>query len=386
MFECHNLGAVQLKGLPEPVQAWSVRGESAVESRFEALRAPRLTPLIGRNEELDLLLRRWREVARGEPKVVLISGEAGIGKSRLLAALEERLQDEPCTRLRYFCSPYHQESPLYPIIAHLERTAGFTRNDTALNKLGKLQALLGTGVKLDEDTSLLADLLSIPAEDLPSSLNLSPQRRKERTFEALTRRLETLAMERPVLMLIEDMHWADPSSRELFDLTIEGLVGRPILLVMTFRTEFHAPWIGRAGVSLLTLSRLDRRDVASMAVRVASQAIPSELIDRIATQTDGVPLFIEELTRAVVEAGLPASGEVAQLAVPGSLQASLLARLDRLQTGKTIAQIGAVIGRTFSYELVAAVAGLPEPALRQGLEQLVGSGLVFERGGTCQRL
>ena len=236
MFECHNLGAVQLKGLPEPVQAWSVRGESAVESRFEALRAPRLTPLIGRNEELDLLLRRWREVARGEPKVVLISGEAGIGKSRLLAALEERLHDEPCTRLRYFCSPYHQESPLYPIIAHLERTAGFTRNDTALNKLGKLQALLGTGVKLDEDTSLLADLLSIPAEDLPSSLNHSPQRRKERTFEALTRRLETLAMERPVLMLIEDMHWADPSSRELFDLTIEGLVGRPILLVMTFRT------------------------------------------------------------------------------------------------------------------------------------------------------
>ncbi len=174
LFECRDLGAVQLKGLPGPVQAWSVQGESAVESRFEALRATRLTPLIGRSEELDLLLRRWREVAGGEFRVVLISGEPGIGKSRLLAALEERLQDEPCTRLRYFCSPYHQESPLYPIIAHLERTAGFTRNDTASDKLGKLQALLASGVTSDEDTSLLADLLSIPTDDmLPSSQPLA---------------------------------------------------------------------------------------------------------------------------------------------------------------------------------------------------------------------
>ncbi len=181
-------------------------------------------------------------------------------------------------------------------------------------------------------------------------------------------------------MLVEDMHWADPSSRELFDLTIERLAGFPILLVMTFRPEFQAPWIGRAGVTLLTLSRLDRRNIASMAAQVASQAIPAELIERIATQTDGVPLFIEELTRSVVEAGIPASGAAARLAVPDTLQASLLARLDRLPAAKAVAQIGAVIGRTFSYELIAAVAGLPEPRLREGLEQLIGSGLAFERG------
>ena len=380
LFECRDLGAVQLKGLPEPVQAWSVRGESAVESRFEALRAPRLTPLIGRNEELDLLLRRWREVAGGKSRVVLISGEPGIGKSRLLAALDERLQDEPCTRLRYFCSPYHQDSPLYPIIAHLEHAAGFNRNDTTLSKLGKLQALLSSSVKPDADTSLLAGLLSISTDAVLPIPNLSPRRRKERTFEVLIRRLETLATQRPVLMLVEDAHWADPSSIELLDLTIDRLMGPSILLVMTFRPEFHAPWVGRAGVSLLTLSRLDRRNVASMAMKIAPQAMSSELIEHIVTQTDGVPLFIEELTRAVVEAGLPAPGAIARLAVPDTLQASLLARLDRLPAAKAVAQIGAVIGRTFSYELIAAVAGLREPLLREGLEQLVGAGLAFRRG------
>ena len=380
LFECRDLGAVQLKGLPEPVQAWGVQSESDVESRFEALRATRLTPLIGRGEELDLLLRRWREVAGGESRVVLISGEPGIGKSRLLAALEERLRDERCMRFRYFCSPYHQESPLHPIIAHLERTAGFKRGDPAADRLGKLQALLATGLMSDEDTSLLAGLLSIPTDGLLPNLNLSPQRRKERTFEALIGRLGALATERPVLMLVEDMHWADPSSRELFDLAIERLAASPMLLVMTFRPEFHSPWIGRAGVSLLTLSRLDRRGIASMAAQVASRAMPVELIERIATQTDGIPLFVEELTRAVVEAGLFASDGAAGFAVPDTLQASLLARLDRLPAGKPVAQIGAVIGRSFSYELIVAVAGLPEPALRQGLEQLVGSGLVFERG------
>ena len=249
-----------------------------------------------------------------------------------------------------------------------------------MSKLDKLQALLASSVESDADTSLLADLLSISTDASPPIPNLSPQRRKERTFEALIRRLETLATERPVLMLVEDAHWADPSSTELFDLTIDRLMGSSILLVMTFRPEFHAPWIGRAGVSLVALSRLDRRNVASMAIKVASQAMSSELIERIVTQTDGVPLFIEELTRALVEAGLPASGAATRLAVPDTLQASLLARLDRLPAAKAVAQIGAVIGRTFSYELIAAVSGLPEPALQEGLEQLVELGLAFERG------
>jgi predicted ATPase/class 3 adenylate cyclase len=379
LFEYHDLGAVALKGLPNPVSAWSVRGESGLESRFEALRPDGLTPLVGRQEELDLLVRRWRQAAKGNAKVVLISGEPGIGKSRLLVALEQRMQNEPCT-LRFFCSPHHREHPLYPIIEHLKHAADFSRSDTPSAMLGKLQALLGCSRGSDRNLLLLADLLSIPVEGISTLLNLSPQRRKELMFEALIRRLDALAESRPVLMLVEDMHWADPSTRELFDLTIERLVGRSILLVMTFRSEFDAPWIGRADVSLMALSRLTRNDTASMTARVASRAIPSALIERVAEQADGVPLFIEELTRAVIEAGPMAAEAETRLAVPGTLHASLLARLDRLARGKSVAQVGAVIGRTFSFELLAKVAGMPEPELREGLTQLADSGLVLERG------
>jgi hypothetical protein len=377
LFHCRDLGAVALKGLPEPVHTWLVQGESGVESRFEALRAGRLTPLIGREEELDLLLRRWRQAVQGEGRVVLLSGEAGIGKSRLITALQERLRAEPCTRLRYFCSPYHQDSPLYPIIGQLERAAGFTRGDTHADKLGKLRALLAATATSGEDVALLADLLTIPNEGVLPALDLSPQQRKKRTFEALLRQGEVLARVKPVLMLVEDAHWIDPSSRELFDLIIDRLAGLPMLLVMTFRPEFQAPWIGRAGVSLLTLSRFDRRETATMAAEVAARAIPPDLIERIVLQTDGVPLFIEELTRAVLEVGL---GDASRLAVPETLQASLIARLDQLPAAKTVAQVGAVIGRSFSHELVAAVAQLPESTLTNGLQQLVGSGLAFQRG------
>jgi tetratricopeptide (TPR) repeat protein len=212
------------------------------------------------------------------------------------------------------------------------------------------------------------------------ALNLSPQQRRERTFAALARQGEALARVQPVLMLVEDAHWADPSSRELFDQVIDRLPELPMLLVMTFRPEFQAPWIGRAGVSILTLSRFDRREAATMAAQVAARAIPAELIERIVAHTDGVPLFIEELTHAVLESGLSPTGDASRLAVPESLQASLLARLDRLPAAKEVAQIGAVVGRSFSYAQIATLASRPEPDLRRALDQLVASGLAFQRG------
>jgi class 3 adenylate cyclase/predicted ATPase len=380
LFECRYLGAVEIKGLPEPVESWAVHGESAVKNRFEALHSAELTPLIGRGEEVDLLLRRWRQAESDEGNVVLISGEPGIGKSRLLAALVERLRGEPCTRLRLFCSPYHQDSPLYPVIAQMEHAAGFVRDDTTESKLGKIRAMLVGATASDENTTLVAELLVLPADASLPVLELSPQRRKERTFAVLMRQLAALAANQPVLMLVEDAHWADPSTRELFDQVIESIAGLPVLLVMTCRPEFEMPWTGRARVSVLTLGRLDARDTAALAASVAARAMAPELIERIVEQTDGVPLFVEELTRAVSEAGPSVAAGIERLAVPETLQASLLARLDRLPEAKTVAQIGAVIGRSFSHELVGAIAGLPEPALQDGLAQLVGAGLAFEDG------
>jgi tetratricopeptide (TPR) repeat protein len=232
----------------------------------------------------------------------------------------------------------------------------------------------------DEDTALLAELLSLPTEGVLPALNLSPQRRKELTFVALVRQGEALARVQPVLMLVEDAHWVDPSSCEWFDLVIERLAGLPILLVMTFRPEFHAPWVGRARVSLVTLSRFDRRDAATMATQVAARVIPAELTERIVAHTDGVPLFIEELTRTLVEAGLSPKSDASRMVVPETLQASLIARLDRLPAAKEVAQIGAVVGRSFSHAQIAALVSRPEPDLCRALDQLVASGLAFQRG------
>ena len=356
-----------------------MRGETALASRSEALSGGTLTPMIGRDEELDLLLRRWRQAKSGEGRMVLISGEPGIGKSRLIVELEQRIAAEPHVSLRYFCSPHYQDSPLHPIIARWEQAAGFVRGDGSAEKLRKLEAMLLPGGTSAEDVALIADLLSVPTDERYPKLEYSPQRKKQKTFEALIRRLAGLARTDPVLLLFEDAHWADPSTLELLETTMDRLAELPALLVVSFRPEFTAPWIGRAGVSLIAMSRLDRRESAVLAKRVTlAHALPAALLDRIVAQTDGVPLFIEELTKAVLETAVQPEG--ATLAVPDTLQASLMARLDRLPAAKTVAQIGAVIGRSFSYELIAAVAELPEPALREGLGQLVGSGLAFERG------
>jgi len=381
LFAYRDLGPLAVKGIADTPTAWLVLGPSAAGSRSEALYAAPVTPLIGREDELSALLRAWRQAKSGEGRLVLISGEPGIGKSRLLAALEEQLTLKPHTSLRYFCSPLHQDSTLHPIVTRWEQAASFARGDSADERLSKLEAILKPAGVPSEDVALIAAMLSIPTDDRYPQLELSTQRRKQRTFGALQRWLERLTRNQPVLMLFEDAHWADPSSLELLDTLIDRLQELPILLVTSFRPEFSAPWVGRAGASLTVLSRLNRRDSEALAAQVAAEStLPDELLQRIVEQTDGVPLFIEELTRSVLEISVSSTASPLSLAVPDTLQASLMARLDRLPAAKQVAQIAAVIGRDFPYPLLATAASLPEARLEQALGELVASGLASRRG------
>ena len=331
-----------------------------MESRFEALHASGLTELVGREEELELLLRRWSKAKTGEGQVVLLSGEAGIGKSRLTAALMERLDCEPHTRFRYFCSPQHTDSALYPIIGQMERAAGFAHDDTAQAKLDKLDAVLAQTSTSKQDAALFAEMLSLPNDGRYPALDLDPQQRRQKTLEALTAQMEALSRQKPVLMIFEDAHWTDPTSLETFGRVVDRVRSLPVLLIVTFRPEFEPPWIGRPYVTALTINRLAQRDIEAMIDRVVgNKLIPASVRQDIIERTDGIPLFVEEMTKAVLEAG---SEEEAQrtaatvpstaLAVPASLHASLMARLDRLGAAREVAQIGAAIGREFSHALL----------------------------------
>jgi predicted ATPase/class 3 adenylate cyclase len=390
-FNYRNVGPATLKGWAQPIPAWEVLGASGVESRFAALHKTRLTPPIGRDEEIDLLLRRWQKAALGEGSAVILTGEAGIGKSHIAQALEEQLKETgPHITVRFFCSAHHTNSALYPFICQLERAARFERTDAPDAKFAKIAALLGqSGAAPEQIVPPLANLLSVPADGRYHLADESPQKRKETTLAALLMQLNALATHQPVLVMFEDAHWADPTSLEVLTLTLERITQLRVLLLITARPDFMPPWPGHAHVTTVSLTRLNRRDGAALIERVtAGKALPAEVMDQILARTDGVPLFVEELTKTVLEAGLLQERDghyvldrpLPLMAIPTTLHASLMARLDRLAPVREVAQIGAVVGREFSYELLSFVAGLPGERLEDALSQLVRSELIFCRG------
>jgi class 3 adenylate cyclase len=384
LFEFEGLGAQDLKGIAAPVRAWMALRPSSVESRFDALHASGLTELVGREEELELLLRRWSKAKVGEGQVVLLSGEPGIGKSRLTAALLERF----ATRLRYFCSPQRTDSALYPIISQMERAAGFTHDDNTKAKLDKLDEMLAQSSTSAQDTALLAEMLSLPNDGRFPALELTPQQRRQRTLEALVSQIVALSRQNPLLMIFEDAHWTDPTTLELFGRLVDRIPTLRVLLIVTFRPEFEPPWIGRPYVTPLTINRLAEREVGALIDGViGNKKLPANIRQDIIERTDGIPLFVEEMTRAVLEAKDEETAErtVAavpspSIAVPPSLHASFMARLDRLGTAKEVAQIGAAIGREFTHALLAAVVRKPEHDLGPALDRIVRAGLLFRQG------
>ena len=391
LFEYQAVGPLALDGFPGTVPAWRITSANVAESRFDALHKTRLTPFSGREEELALLLRQWCKARAGEGQVVLISGEPGIGKSRIVAHLAECItEQERYTRLLYQCSPYYRDTSLYPFTAQLERYAVIASDDPPTRRLDKLEAIVAIhGPSRQSAMPLLAALLGIPTGERYPPITLTPMQQRRQTLAALLDQLEALAQRQPVLLVFEDVHWADPTSIELLDLMVERIRRLAILTLITFRPEFEPSWAGLANVSALTLQRLGRRDVQAIVGGVADgRTLPSEVMEQIVSKADGVPLFIEELTKAILESGLVTkdessyqlSGPLPLLAIPLTLQDSLMARLDRLGPAKEIAQIGAAIGREFPYDLLRAVARIDDTALRDALDRLEAAELASSRG------
>jgi class 3 adenylate cyclase len=357
LFDYRDLGRHMLKGFSEPVHVRQVLGVSKVESRFEAQHQSGTSPLLGRQEELELLLRRWEQAKCGEGRVVLLTGEPGIGKSRIARALRDQLSSDPHTSLSYFCSPYHQDSALYPNISQLNRAAGIERDDSAVAKLDKLQSLLAqSSLNLAQDMPLFAALLSISGSDRFPLPEMTPQRRKARTLDALLDHMKRLAKHQPILMLFEDLHWIDPTSLELLSLAIEQIRDQRILLLATARPEFAPPWPGHQHISTVSLNRLGRTEGEALIASISKgKPLPPEVRDQITARTDGVPLFIEELTKTILESGLlreaddhyELTGPLPPVAIPSTLHASLLSRLDRLASVKDVVQIGPSLVVTF---------------------------------------
>jgi class 3 adenylate cyclase/predicted ATPase len=388
LFELEDLGPRVIKGIDRPTRAWAVLQASSVASRFEALHPMGLTALVGRKEELELLQRCWFKATGNEGQVVLLSGEAGIGKSRLTTAFLESLADEGHVRLRYFCSPQHTDSALYPIVGQMERAAGLTRVDPPQTKLDKLDSVLKQTSTSAQDAALFAEMLSLPNDGRYPTLELTPQQRRQRTLEALVLQGEALARSCPVLMVFEDAHWADPTSLELFGRVVDWVRTRSVLLIVTFRPDFEPGWAGKH-VTPLSLTRLAPREVGVIIDHiVGNNPLPANIRQDIIERTDGIPLFVEEMTKAVLEAESEGEGQRAAAlvpsrasAVPATLHASLMARLDRLGPAKELAQVGAAIGREFSHFLLTAVVRKPEMELQTALDRLIGAGLLLQQGG-----
>ena len=375
-FEYESLGERTLKGFAAPVAVWRVLGETSVETRFAATRAPDRRAFVGRSEESSLLANLWQRACKGEGRALVISGEAGMGKSRLADVLVEQVMHERCYRVTCQCSPYHTNSALHPVVRHLERAAGFAREDGDTEKLDKLEAMLRTsGAVTASDASLVADLLSLPTTRYPP-LELSPPERKAATLAALVDLLTGLARAAPVLLLLEDAHWIDPTTKELWIRLIDRISASRMLALVTARPEFASPWKERSQASSLELSRLTPTEAAALvAATAAPRVLERALVDNIVAKSDGVPLYVEELTKAVLESSTPG-----QPSVPATLQDSLMARLDRLGPAKEIAQVAAVIGHYFSHPLLAALVSQSAGELEGSMNGLIAAGVVYRRG------
>jgi predicted ATPase len=378
-FACQLLGTPRLKGVAQPLAVYRVLYESMARSRLEAAGSAGLSPLVGRKQEIGLLRERWAQVKDGSGQVVLLSGEAGIGKSRLAQVLKEQVAAEPQAWLTSCqCSPYHQYSALYPMIDLLERVAlRFEREEPSQQKLRKLEGFLAQyGLSLVEAVPLFAALLSLPLPADYAPLHMSPEQQKQQTLHALLRILLRIATQQPVLFVMEDLHWIDPSTLDLLSLIVDQGPTACILVLLTFRPDFSPPWPGRSHLTHMTLHRLTRPQTTELIRRVVHhKALPPEVVEQVVAKTDGVPLFVEELTKMVLESGLlqerddryALTSPLPPLAIPTTLHDSLMARPDRLATVKGLAQLGATLGREFSYALLQAVSPWDEATLQRGL-------------------
>ena len=391
-FAYQSLGTPSLKGLAQPLEVYRVLYESTARSRLEAAGSTGLTPLVGREQEVGLLRERWAQVKDGIGQVILLSGEAGIGKSRLVQVLTEHVAAEPQAWLTPCqCSPYYQNTALYPMIELLERVAlRFDREESPQQKLRKLEGfLVQYGLPLTEAVPLFAALLSLPLGTDYAPLTVSPEQQKQQTLHALLTVMLRIAAQQPMLFVMEDLHWVDPTTLEFLTLLVDQGPTARILALWTFRPDFSPPWTGRSHLTQVTLPRLPRQQATEMTDRVAhGKALPAEVVEQVVAKTDGVPLFVEELTKMVLESGLlqeredryELTGPLPPLAIPTTLHDSLMARLDRLATVKSLAQLGATLGREFSYALLHAVSPWDEETLQRGLHQLVEAELLYQRG------
>jgi class 3 adenylate cyclase len=390
VFELQNLGPQNLKGIAVPVVAYAVTGERPAESRFEAYASGRMGPMVGREGELAMLMQRWRMAAAGEGQLVVLVGDAGIGKSRIVRALQDALATEPHLRIGYQCSPHHADTAMFPVAQQLKRATGIGAADADAAKLDRLEALLGgTAATAAQDIALLAALLGIDASARYGPLQFTPQQQRQRTFDALIQQTLFLSRNRPLLIVLEDAHWIDPSTLELVELSAERIAASGVLMLITARPTFTHDFGKRSDVSRIVLNRLGRTQIEAVVNRVAGgKPLPEVLIREIAAKTDGVPLYAEELTKTLLESGALQESEDGYVlnraqqtvAVPASLHDSLMARLDRLQPVKDVAQAAACIGREFSHALLAAILPLGADALRDALRRLAQAELIFHQG------